>query len=166
SQQSADERALLAEEVSRLTGDAIEDVDAARLEARIQRATRMPRTNPSGWFVPAASLLEAVEREARARGYRRIALRALVTHAWCRLYEGRFLDSLADYDKAIAAYEQMRDADAATDTRMRRFSALRGLGQYEMAWREALGVIHDAHLLTQASSLETLRNEVCSAAQA
>ena len=166
SQHSSDELQLLAEELSRLTGEAVELAAAAKLQAGIEAAQAMPRTKEPDAFTRAAKQLEPIERDARARGYRRLALRALVTHAWCRLYDGRFHDSLADYDKAIAEYERLHDADAVTDTRMRRMSALRGLGQYESAWRDAYVVIHDASRLTQTRSRETLLNEMSSTAQA
>jgi CHAT domain-containing protein len=159
------DRRLLADEISHVTGEPVEGPVAAELQKNIDAAYWNVLTLQPDAFTRSAAELEAIEHEARVRGYGRIALRALVTHAWCRLFEGRYLDSLLDYDKAIAQYEQLGDADAVTDARMRRISALRGLGQYEAAWREAYGVIHESWRLTQTRSRETLLNEVCSSAR-
>ena len=149
---------LLAEELSRLTGEPVEGAAAAKLVARMLKARE--NTQRSGLLQSAATELESIEREARARGYQRIALRALAMHAYCRLYGGRFIESLADYDRAIAEYDGLHDRDAATDTRMRRISALHELGQYEIAWNEMFGVLHDFPRLTQLATREALVNQV------
>lgn len=152
---------LLGEELSRLTGDRfVPDAATKALLARING-----KRAKLAYATPAADM-ERVEREARARGCRRIALKAVVTRAYLRLYENQFMQSLADYSAALAEYEQIGDGDAVVDTRMRRVSALREVGQKEVAWRENLEVLRGAWRMTQVRSRQSLLNDTCSSAQA
>lgn len=155
------EMRLLGEELFRLTGDPFVPDDATRaLLARIGA----PRTKLT--YAAGAADMDRVEREARARGYRRIALKAVVTRAYCRLFQNQFMQSLADYDKALLGYQELGDADGYADTRMRRVSALRELGQSEVAWRENLQVMQSIGQMTLLLSRQALMNDISSSALA
>jgi CHAT domain-containing protein len=94
--------------------------------------------------LPAAlSLLESAERLPRQRGYEHLIARIQSNRAWLLFEEGRYVESLAESDKALAAYTRLQDHENIIDTHLASIGALRTAGQYELSWRRAVQTLQD-----------------------
>jgi CHAT domain-containing protein len=87
---------------------------------------------------PAVELLNSLEKETRTRAWRHLNGRVLGLRAYCRFYESRYAESLADDDAAIVEYGALHDEESAAPIQTRRIGALRVMGQSEEAWRQAV----------------------------
>jgi CHAT domain-containing protein len=87
---------------------------------------------------PAIELLSSLAVTAQERGWMHLNARALGLRAYCRFYESRYSESLADDEAAIVEYRGLHDEESAAPIQTRRIGALRVMGQNEEAWRQAV----------------------------
>jgi CHAT domain-containing protein len=104
----------------------------------------------------ALALIEPVEREAAARGYRHLLARIQSVHANVLVYNSRYVDALTTYETARNGYAHSRDPEGVGTVHIRLVGIYRVLGQSELAWREVVQAQHrkpnlveprDRHLL-------------------
>ncbi|HEX3579238.1 MAG TPA: CHAT domain-containing protein [Thermoanaerobaculia bacterium] len=113
------------------------------LLARLGYAVTVSHEKPNG-YARAMALLEPIDREARTRGYRHLLARIRATRASFLFFQSRYVESLAESQDALAEYERDGDAEAISDTHMRRIGVLRLAGLNELAWREAMQALRTA----------------------
>jgi CHAT domain-containing protein len=135
------------------------------LLARLGYAATVSHEKPNG-YARAMALLEPLDREARSRGYRRLLARIRATRANFLVYQGRFVESLAESQDALAEYERDGDAEAVSDTHMRRIGVLRQAGLNELAWREAMQALLTAPHLADTRERHLLYGEFAMTAAA
>jgi CHAT domain-containing protein len=110
-------------------------------------------------YARATALLDPIDREARTRGYRHLLARIRATRANFLVYQGRFAESLAESQEALAEYERDGDAEAVSDTHMRRIGVLRRAGLKDLAWREAMEALQTAPHLADTRERHLLYGE-------
>ena len=115
--------------------------------ARLGYATTVSIDKTVG-YARATPLLDPIDREARTRGYRHLLARIRATRANFLVFQGRYVESLADSQDALAEYERDGDLESLSDTHMRRIGVLGQAGLNDLAWREAMRAFHtSAHLV-------------------
>jgi tetratricopeptide (TPR) repeat protein len=98
-------------------------------------------------YVYAYVLLDPIELEARKKRYGHLLARIRSTRANFLFRQGRYVESLAESDRALAEYERMGDIEDVADTRARRIGVFREAGQNELSWRESMQVIQaESHM--------------------
>ncbi|MBV9069888.1 MAG: CHAT domain-containing protein [Acidobacteria bacterium] len=107
------------------------------LLARLGYAATVSREKPDG-HTRAIALIEPLDREAQTHGYRHLLARIRATRASFLFFHGRYLESLADSQDALAEYERDGDKEGLSDTHMRRIGVLGNAGLNDLAWREAM----------------------------
>lgn len=111
-------------------------------------------------------LIDAFDRETRARGYSDLLGPIAARRAWVYQFQGRYLDSLTQDDVAIAEFLRIGARDLAIAQRTRRVGTLRILGQYEAAWRESMEAMREFSAIVNAQDRHTLLGETALTASA
>lgn len=114
----------------------------------------------------ASALLDPIEQQARTRGYRHLLARFRSTRAYFLGYRGRYVESLEEYDAALAEYKRLRDSENITAIDTRRIGVLRTAGHSELAWREAFRALREASSLVEPQARHVLLGETAAAALA
>jgi CHAT domain-containing protein len=117
-------------------------------------------------YVRAAALLDPIEREARRRDYGHLLARIRSTRATFLLRQGRYVESLAESDGALAEYERLGDAEDLADTRARRIGVFRKAGQNELAWREAMQAMRAESHMVETRTRHALLGDTAESARA
>lgn len=89
----------------------------------------------------ALSLLGPIERQARERGYLHLVARIQESRAYFLFEQSRYVESLAERDKALAGFSRLGDEENILDTQLASIGDLRTIGQYELSWRQALPAV-------------------------
>lgn len=105
------------------------------------------------------ALIDAVEKEARKRGYTRVAIRARLNGGNALFRVNRYVDSLASYGGALADYESLRDREGIASSQAGRIGILDVLGQYEQASSVAVTSVRDASRIVEARTHHLLIGE-------
>jgi tetratricopeptide (TPR) repeat protein len=90
--------------------------------------------------VPLSRLLARLEPLAEAAGKhhdRHLLGRVLGNRALCLFYQGRALDALASYNRALEQFEGIGDAENSANVHARKAGILKVLGESELSWRQA-----------------------------
>jgi CHAT domain-containing protein len=135
------------------------------LRARLGYAVAVSRDKPNG-YARATALLEAIDREAEARGYRHLLARIRATRATFLFFQSRYVESLAASQDALAEYDKDGDTQAVSDTHMRRIGVLWTAGLNDLAWREAIQTLQTAPHLAETRSRHSLFGELAATAVA
>jgi CHAT domain-containing protein len=135
------------------------------LQARIGYSVYVSHEQPDG-HARAAALLDSVDREAQAHGYRHLLARSRATRATFLVFQSRFVESLAASRDALAEYVRDGDLEAVSDTHMRRIGVLREAGLYDAAWREAMQALQTASHLDETRARHSLCSELADIALA
>jgi len=114
----------------------------------------------------AAAMIDSIERDARKHGYARFLARIHSTRANLLRRQGRYVESLAESDAALAEYEREHDLEGVADTRMRRIGVFRTAGQNELAWREGILALQVSSHLADTGGRHLLLGEVAATALA
>ena len=114
----------------------------------------------------ALQLFAPIEREARSRGYPQLSARARATRANTLYWLGRYVESLSDYDRALAEYRRLDNREGMASTLSRRAGVLRTAGANQLAWREAMQALRLAHHLGSDRPQHALLGEVAATAVA
>jgi CHAT domain-containing protein len=128
------------------------------LTARLEYATTVLKS-----YKQQLQLLDPLEKEARARGYRHLAARILLARSNALLRQSRFDESIHESDEALTAYRQIGNDEGAAGTLIRRSGTYWAAGASPRAWRDEfealrlashLGTTKEQHnLLDSAASL-------------
>src|SRR5437763_17177808 len=111
-------------------------------------------------------MLTPVEAEGRRHGYTNIVGRAHAMRGYFRMFQSRYLESLAEYDAAIAEFAGIHDAESIANAHTRRSGVLRALGQTELAWRESFQAQRNASSVVEISDRHHLLGEAAATAPA
>jgi CHAT domain-containing protein len=95
------------------------------------------------------AMLDAIETDARSRGHRHLLAPTFSLRGTILAFQGRYIESLAAYDAAIAEYAWIDDESNVLATRNRRAGALRQAGQSEGAWRDAVATMRSFNRLVE-----------------
>jgi len=125
------------------------------LLARLGYSNGVSREKPDG-YARATALIEPIDREAQAHGYRHLLARIRATRANFFVFQSRYVESLADSQAALSEYETDGDAEAVSDTHMRRIGVLGQAGLNDLAWREALQAFQMSGHLVETRARHTL----------
>ena len=112
----------------------------------------------------ALARLEALEKEARAHGYRSLLGRVLWTRAVCLAFQGRPLTALSAYEEAVQTFQREGDFEGTANVRVRRAGLFRVLGESELAWREVFQALPDLPRIVEVQSQHYFLGEVAEAA--
>jgi CHAT domain-containing protein/tetratricopeptide (TPR) repeat protein len=132
------------------------------LLARFRVASAKSFTNAAD----ALALLDSIEHEARAHGYRHVLSPLRSLRGTILGWQGRYVDALSEYDAAIAEYGRIGDRNGVTGTHSRRIGILRFAGQNELAWREAVQTMHEMPHLFALTDRHVLLGETAATALA
>ncbi len=108
----------------------------------------------------------AIEREATSRGYRHLAAYALATHGYLLTVDHLYVQALAAYDAALAAYEAIRDGAGIASVYTRRSGLYRLVGHTERAWDDAFQAFRHAPSQVEAQERHLLLGETAANALA
>jgi CHAT domain-containing protein len=136
------------------------------LLARLGYITAVSLEHKPDAYARATALLDPVDREARARGYRHLLARIHATRANFLVFQSHYVESLAESQDALDEYERDGDAEALSDTHMRRIGVLRRTGLNDPAWREAMQALQTAPHLAETRARHTLYGELAQTAAA
>lgn len=114
----------------------------------------------------AVAMLAPIEAEGGRRGYTDIVGRAHATRGFFRMFQSRYLESLAEYDAAMAEFASIHDQEGIANAHTRRSGVLRALGQAELAWRESFQAQRNAAFVVEISDRHHLLGEVAATALA
>lgn len=103
-------------------------------EAAIGAAVALSYSQGAAAAMP---LLDRVAAEATRRQSDTLLASIHYTRGFLLLYGSRYVDSLAEYDRAIALYERLHDEEGLANAHARKSGVFRTLGQREPAWAEA-----------------------------
>jgi len=135
------------------------------LLARLGYVVAVSFEKPDG-YARATALIEPIDREARARGYRHLLARVRATRANFLVYQSRHVESLQDSQDALAEYERDGDLEAVSDTHARRIGVLRQAGLNDLAWREAMQAMQTSPHLADTRSRHNLYGDTAQTAAA
>lgn len=135
-----------------------------RLSAQIGLATAVSFENNQ--LDRAVAMLAPVEAEGRRHGYTNIVGRAHSTRGFFQMYQGRYLESLAEYDAAMTEFARIHDTESIANAHTRRSGVLRALGQAELAWRESFQAQRSASSVVEISDRHHLLGEAAATALA
>jgi len=136
------------------------------LDARLQEAVAVSFDAKPGANAQALALLGPIETAARKDRYRRFAAKVQSNRANVFRRLGRYVESLAESDAALAEYEREHDMENVADTLLRRIGAFREAGQNEFAWREGLRALPLSTHLADPGTRHVLLGEVATTAMA
>ena len=114
----------------------------------------------------ALALIEPLEREADARGYRHLLARIHAVHAHALMYDSRYVDALEKYDIALEGYRRSRDPQGIGTIHIRMASIYRVMGQTDQAWREVIQAHRYYGQIVEARERHLLVGETAEAAVA
>jgi CHAT domain-containing protein len=136
------------------------------LLARLGYATALSLAHRPDSYARATALIEPMEREAGLRGYRHVQARIRATLAFFFSFRSHYVESLAESEKALIAYERDGDIEDASDTHMRRISVYRDAGLNELALREGRKALQTASHLAETRSRHSLYGDLAKTAAA
>lgn len=138
--------------------------EAARLLAEGGSPLALSAEIALGTFQRDLDALHKLQERAIAAGYARLAARIEANAAYVLFSRDRYVESLVEYDKALASYTALRDSEGIASTQARRIGILRILGEYERAWREALPVVRNASSIVELRTHHLLIGEAAAIA--
>jgi len=106
-------------------------------EAALDRAIAVSRQ--TGQLSLALQLVDAIDRDAGH--YPALLARVRAQRAYCLLFKSRYVDALAEYERSLRGFEKIGDVENVANIHARKAGALRILGHYEAAWREAVAAL-------------------------
>ncbi len=112
----------------------------------------------------AIAILEPIERQAAARGYRHLLARMQAVHGNVLVWDSRYLDALTMYETARTGNERSHDVEATATVHIRLVGIYRVLGLPELAMREVVESNRlDAHIV-EARERQLLAGETADTA--
>lgn len=112
------------------------------------------------------AMLDRIEPEVRHRGYHHLLGRIHSLRAYCLSYEGDFVGSLAQYERALRQFDALRDFDSIPGTRARIAGVLRVAGDVEAAAREIVRALRDEHRIVNTREQHNVNGEASKVARA
>jgi CHAT domain-containing protein len=110
--------------------------------------------------------LDVLETEAQKRQYSTLAAWVVSARGYLLWDAGRYIESLRQYDAALALYESLHDPESATSTHVRRVGVLRVAGQLDAAWREGLEARRNLSEIVSLKERNLLLGEIAAVALA
>lgn len=132
------------------------------LAARLDHATQIGFKS----YERALPLLDPIERDARSRGYVQLATRIRATRGHFFFKLGRYVESLLEYDAALAEYRRLGNDEAIATTLLRRGGVFRTAGANLRAWRELMEALRLAPHLGTIKEQHNLLGEAAATAAA
>jgi CHAT domain-containing protein len=132
------------------------------LTARLEHASQIAFKS----YERSLPLLDPIEREARSRGYAQLAARIRATRGHFLFKLGRYVESLAEFDAALAEYRQLGNEEGVASTLLRRGGVYRTAGANLRAWRDLTEAFRLAHHLGTVKEQHNLFGEAAATAAA
>jgi CHAT domain-containing protein len=118
--------------------------------------------NPPEWLAPTTS----VEQYGDQHHYKSIVASAIATEGYLLFRMGHSVESLTAYEKALALYQRLNDAENAAIVNARLSGILRQLQQNERSWHEALRTLQNASHIVELRHVHVLLGETADTAGA
>ncbi|HEX6087730.1 MAG TPA: CHAT domain-containing protein [Thermoanaerobaculia bacterium] len=147
-------------------GDAERLLSAAGNPLLLVARQRHAQVLTGGELAAPLSILDAIEPEARRRGYLHLLARIHSLRGYCLSFQGNFIDSLPPYQQALQQYDALHDYDGIAGTRSRIAGIRRKSGDIEGGAREALRALRDEFRVVDSKEHQNVNGEVSAVAVA
>lgn len=107
----------------------------------------------------ALSLLDPIERQAYNAGHRHLLARIRATRGFLLHWQGRFIESIAACELALADYRSLHDEEGVAITYSRLSGTWRTVGEHGLAWRNAYQAMRRASRIVNLKERHLLLGE-------